>query len=426
MLPPLWTRLRSFLPAQLHRARLPRVRLGTIPLLFGLRLPYTLPPSALGTHIHLMGLSGAGKSKLLALFAAQLISQGHGCAVIDPHADLTQDILLVLLRQGYFRRPHAFEKLLYLEFGRTDRFVPFNILRSSSDPYQVARLLVEACTRAWPSLSGGAAPQFENLLLAATTVLIANQLPLTALTPLLTNAAYREQLLTRVADPLVTAFFRERYAPSHGTGLSESTLRRAFLLSYPPPLRFSLGQRENLLNFRGLMDRGISMLCNLGTVDAQTQRILGSLLTVGFETAALSRANQPPAFRRPYHLFVDEFAQFAAQSETALENVLALTRKYRLFLVLAHQTWSQLSTGLRGAVQNTTFLSFRLGAEDAQWAAERIGSITPYAVKYQTPCQRRCKNCQVRRPKVAVQLVDDGSGTAGERDALRAVRSARS
>ena len=39
-------------------------------------------------------------------------------------------------------------------------------------------------------------------------------------------------------------------------------------------------------------------------------------------------------------------------------------------------------------------------------------------------CQRRAKNCQVRRPKVAIRLVDyDASLTTEERDAPRSVRS---
>src|SRR5262249_40256862 len=51
---------------------------------------------------------------------------------------------------------------------------------------------------------------------------------------------------------------------------------------------------------------------HLGGLDAQTQRLLGCLLTVGFETAALSRADLPPWRRSAYHLIIDEFSQFSA------------------------------------------------------------------------------------------------------------------
>ncbi len=370
----------------------PQLRLGSIPLFASLpassflALPYSLSGTATATHLHVMGLTGMGKSKLLANIASQLILQGYPCAVIDPHADLAEDVLRLLLERGFFRRPDAMQRVRYVDFAYPTRFVPFNVLKAPYSTYEIARNLVEACTRAWPSLAGGAAPQLENLLLAGATVLIENSLPLTALTPLLTDQRYREQLLRQVHDPQVLDFFRHRYDGKGGGGghLNESTLRRAFLLTYPPPLRYSLGQRENSLDFRALMDSRTSLICSLGGLDAQTQRILGCLLTVGFETAALSRADLPPAQRSRYHLILDEFSQFSAQSGVALERVLALTRKYGLFLTLAHQTWSQVDEQLQGALQNTTFITFRLGQDDVAWGARRVAPFDPYHIKYWT------------------------------------------
>jgi len=369
----------------------PQLRLGSVPLFpflpasSFLALPYSLSGKITATHMHVMGLTGMGKSKLLASIASQLILQGYPCAVIDPHADLAEDVLRLLLEHGFFRRPGAMQRVRYVDFAHPTRFIPFNVLKAPYSTYEIARNLVEATTRAWPTLAGGAAPQLENLLLAGATVLIENELPLTALTPLLTDQRYRQQLLRRVHDPQVLDFFRNRYESKSGSGhLSESTLRRAFLLTYPPPLRYSLGQQENSLDFRALMDSRTSLICSLGGVDAQTQRLLGCLITVGFETAALSRADLPPQQRSHYHLILDEFSQFSAQSGVALERVLALTRKYGLFLTLAHQTWSQVDEQLQGALQNTTFVAFRLGQEDVAWGARRVAPFDPYKIKYWT------------------------------------------
>jgi len=104
---------------------------------------------------------------------------------------------------------------------------------------------------------------------------------------------------------------------------------------------------------------------------------------VGFETAALSRADIPESQRLPYHLVMDEFSMFSAQSEEALARVLSLARKYRLYLTLAHQTWSQLSERLQGALQNSTPIYFRLGFDDATWAAPRLFAHDPYKVKHE-------------------------------------------
>ena len=113
--------------------------------------------------------------------------------------------------------------------------------------------------------------------------------------------------------------------------------------------------------------------------------ILGCLLTVAAEQGALSRASRPPAERRTtHHLFIDEFSEFSAQSEEALARMLSLTRKYGLFLVMAHQTWSQASGRLEGALQNVGLeVAFRLGSFDAEHAARVFGQVDLLTVKHQ-------------------------------------------
>jgi hypothetical protein len=359
----------------------PRLQIGTVNYWF-LRFPFVLPAQNIHTHKHVMGLTGTGKSKLLAHLAASLLLQGIPIGVIDPHTDLTQDILGLLIERGYFNRDDAFKKLLYIDCTRADRFLPFNVLDQPYDPYSIARNLVEVCFRVWPSLSEGNAPLFETIMLACLPVLVANHLPLTALEPLLTNKAYREQLLCRCDDPRIISFFRNRVDQWKQTSLHlESTLNRATLLTYPP-LIFMLGQEQNILNFPKLLSTGTSVICNLGGLDEQTQKILGCLLTVGFEQAALSRATMAEEKRTPYHLIFDEFTMFATQKEETLTRILTLCRKYKVFLTLAHQDWSQVGSSLKGAMQNTLPIFFRLGYDDAKWAAPWIGEFDPYQVKH--------------------------------------------
>ena len=165
--------------------------------------------------------------------------------------------------------------------------------------------------------------------------------------------------------------------------MRESTLNRVALLTFSPALRYSLGQSQNVLDFRRLLDEGVSVVFNLGGLDEETQRFLGCLLTVGFEVAALSRADLPEERRRQYHLILDEFSMFSAQSEEALARVLSLARKYGLYLTLAHQTWSQISHRLQGALQNTVSIAFKLGRSDAEWAAPRFGRFEAQQIKHQ-------------------------------------------
>ena len=228
-------------------------------------------------------------------------------------------------------------------------------------------------------------------MLASVFVLAQHGLALTQLPQLLTDKPYREQLLKTVTDRQVIEFFHRRFDRwGRETPLMiESTLRRVFLLTFSPALRYTLGQQDNTLNFRRLMDEGVSVIFNLGGLDEEVQRFLGCLLTVGFEVAALSRADVPEAQRRPYQLILDEFSMFSAQSEQALARVLSLARKYGLFLTMSHQTWSQVSQRLAGALQNTVDIAFRLGRDDAERTAPLFAHFDPYRVKHEVEDQNQ-------------------------------------
>ncbi|MGH2530903.1 MAG: hypothetical protein ACRDJW_01230 [Thermomicrobiales bacterium] len=130
------------------------------------------------------------------------------------------------------------------------------------------------------------------------------------------------------------------------------------------------------------MDRGISLVVNLSRLDEQTQKLLGAFICHGFEVAALARAAVPEERRTPYELIMDEFVMFSSRTGEGLARILSLTRKYGLTLTLAHQTISQLSPRLLGALQNTIPIAFRLGRDDAEWAARRFGRFDPTQIKH--------------------------------------------
>jgi hypothetical protein len=346
------------------------------------RLPVTLRAKHLQSHMRVLGISGQGKSKTLAHLAATLIRAGVGCAVIDPHASLVLDILSLLYDAGYFRRPDAFEKLLYIDFSRKDRFVPFNVLTQPYADEEVARHVVEACMRVWTALAEGAAPRLENTLLATVPVLRANNLPLPAATRLLTDQEYREALLRGCTDPTLADFFHnrfDRWGRDQAT-MVDPVLTRIFLFSYTSALRYSLGQTENLLQFPLLMERGVSLLCNLHGLDEETQKLLGCLLTVGLENAALNR--DPTRPHAEYHLIIDEFASFCTPKGEVFSKLLSQARKFQVFLLVSHQTNSQLPEGLLQAIGNmTTEIFFRLSHDDAIYEAPRLFEHDPYRVK---------------------------------------------
>lgn len=367
----------------------PRIPLGTYWNWFIPRTLY-LPLTAARTHMHVLGKTGSGKSYFLASLFLSLYHAGQPVTLIDPHGDLAQLVLAHLVVQGKLHTPQQRERLIYLDVPAAtaeNRFLPFNFLAQPYDDHAMAEHVAETARRAWPELAQGA-PTFENILKHSVVALREAGLPLTRLSDLLTDTAYRHHLLeTRIRDPQVIRFFRLRMDQwgREAPLMKESTLNRADLLTLSPVLRYALGNERNVLDFRRLIDSGTSLIVNLAIASPDARRLFGCLLTVGMETAALSRANlrAATAARTPHILMLDEFSQFMAQSEESLTRMLSETRKYKLFCVMAHQNWSQASERLRGALQNVGMeVILKAGRPDAEHSARLFGTVDPDAIKH--------------------------------------------
>jgi hypothetical protein len=199
---------------------------------------------------------------------------------------------------------------------------------------------------------------------------------------------FRSHLLAQwdTADAAtITSYFTNVYAElrrSEQITYAGSVLRRAALLTDLPILRYSFSQPDNRLQFRKIMERGTSVIINLAVRELEASRLLGYLLTVGYEQAALSRANT--AERRSHHLIIDEFHNFATNSSQAFASMLSQTRKYGLYLGLAHQFWGQANQYLQEALQNTGIeVVFNVGRTDAEYTAKQLSRIDPLQVKHE-------------------------------------------
>jgi hypothetical protein len=119
------------------------------------------------------------------------------------------------------------------------------------------------------------------------------------------------------------------------------------------------------LHIRRIMDEGRVLLVNLakGHIGEDSSSLLGGLLVTTLGLAAFSRADTPPAKRRPFFVYVDEFQSFTT---LALANMLSELRKYRVGFTLAHQYLHQLQPEIRHAVLGNagSIVSFRVGLED--------------------------------------------------------------
>src|ERR1044071_5762464 len=55
--------------------------------------PFALGRAGRRQHVYILGQTGTGKSTLLKNLLIQDIAAGEGCALIDPHGDLAEELL---------------------------------------------------------------------------------------------------------------------------------------------------------------------------------------------------------------------------------------------------------------------------------------------------------------------------------------------
>lgn len=345
-----------------------------------------LPVEDFDTHMYVVGKTKKGKSKFLEHIAFQLVTMGRGCGLMDPHSDLIDDLLAYLA--SYLGDKDLKQRVIYFEPGRDDCLVPFNVLNAPYEPYTIAQNIMEAFRRTWPE-SLGEAPRFTNIVLAALLVLIENRLTLVEMPRLLTDKDYRDELLTRVTNPEVIRFFEERYDRwgREQALMVESVLNKVGAFVINPRLRLILGQKENGLRFREIMDGQKVLLCDLGRVDGETRRLLGSLIVTGLEQAAFARKNLSRSQRKPFFFLIDEFQDYCANegSVQTLARILSECRKFGLHLGLAHQTLSQLGEGrLQGALENAQIkVIFGTGRQTARALVEELFLTNPEEIKHE-------------------------------------------
>ncbi|MCH7878321.1 MAG: type IV secretion system DNA-binding domain-containing protein [candidate division Zixibacteria bacterium] len=344
-------------------------------------------------HSYVVGLTGRGKSKFLQNCLVQDILAGRGCAIIDPHGDLAKDVLRSLISAGYFQDKHAIENVIYVAPRRRDFILPFNVLKrpdKDTETYEVAQRVIAAFMRTWAKTLAEP-PRFQQIMRSSLATLIESGDTLCSLYRLLTDDDFREEKLSSITDLKVAAdcqaFFYNEFEQwgRERAHMIASTTNKVSALTDNPSIFYMLGQSENRLDIRKIMDAGKVLLVDLGDCDHETKRLFGTLIVTGFEHAALSRARAPVESRRPYYLYIDEFQDFACHPGAAetFSQMLSQVRKFGLHMILANQSIAQLTPGLQTALGNAqTILSFRISRADAEALARVLGQVNPQFIKH--------------------------------------------
>ena len=363
--------LKDFLPLLLPFSRKDYIVLGNVSP-FMLHLPYKIHTNDRYDHMHIIGTTGKGKSKLLEHMIYQDAIFGRGVALIDPHGNLADDVLSYLGNSGFFNNPENIKRLVYINPSRQDYSPGINLLelQKGEDPAEHANDIIEVFKRSWELEN---APVFEDVMFNSMMVLMENNLSIIELPRLITDKLYRDILLAKTEDPAVYQFFKNRFdkwPKSEQAIRVESTLNKISRITGSVRIRNIFGQLKSTINFRDIMDESKILIVDLSYLSELSAKLFGGFITTLIQQAAMARRTQKDFFE-----YLDEFQLFVSTEggSKTFSRTLAEARKRHLYLVLAHQQLSQLDERMRGALGNVgTLVCFGLDRSDAELQAKRI------------------------------------------------------
>jgi len=316
------------------------------------------------SHVYIIGKTGTGKSTLIETMALQDLEHGRGVALVDPHGDLVERIVA---RLPVWRRADV------IYFNVPDPKQPFgyNPLRPVQKDYipLAASGMMEVFKKMWPEAWG---VRMEHILRNVLMALLEQpHATMHDILRVLSDRKFREQVAKRLKNETVRTFLLKEYERfsfgyrADGTAPIQNKVG-AFLAD--PLLNRILTAPGIDLHIREIMDKGQVLLVNLakGRIGEDSSSLLGGLLVTTLGLVAFSRADMPPAERRDFFVYIDEFQSFTT---LAMANMFSELRKYRVGFTVAHQYLHQLEQDVRHAVLGNvgTVISFRVGVEDAPY-----------------------------------------------------------
>lgn len=295
-----------------------------------------------GTHMHVIGASGSGKTKFLESLIRDLIYTEHGFAVVDWHGKLYHDILNYL---AY----HWTEREIYLLDPAGGQFItPYNpFVRPAQNVSGMAQRFVDAITKSWGADNTNATPRLARVanVLFQFAIVAGETLPNAEL---LLRFDERKKVIRYAKEKLSAPIFQsvqetleemEGKSETRWDDFVQSTNNRLARFVNDHLMRRFIAFKDGNIDIRGIMERDAILLVNLARTEAmpdeEPARVFGSLLLADFFHAAMLR----PDTEQRFVLFLDEFQNYiTADSPKILDQV----RKGGLDLVLAHQRLGQL------------------------------------------------------------------------------------
>ena len=320
-------------------------------------------------HTYVIGATGMGKSVFLKNVAYQDMLDGRGFAFIDPHGDVTEELLSMV-------PPDRIDDVIYFDPGDLENPIGMNMFECQSED-QKDFIVQEGINMLYslydPGHTGIFGPRGEQMFRNAAILLMSDPEGATFIDipKCFIDPEFVKSKLKYVTDKNVYDYWTKEFPASQKSNDAGEVVTW-FNSKWSPfianrMMKCVLGQIKSGFNIRDVMDNQKILLVNLskGKLGELNSKLLGMIFVMKFQAAAMSRVDTPENDRKDFCLFVDEFQNFATDS---FESILSEARKFRLNLFVANQFMTQLTDNIReGVLGNVgTIISGRIGVTDAE------------------------------------------------------------
>jgi hypothetical protein len=327
-------------------------------------------------HTHILGPCGSGKSTVLQNLILRDIYAGRSVLVIDPKADLVNDIIE--------RIPKHREDDVVIIDPSSENPVGFNPLafKNQQNPGLVADAVLSVFQEIFKE-NWGIRSQ-DHIAAALLTLVRTEGSSLLWLPTLLTDEGFRKKVTSKINDkiglePYWTGFEAMKDAERRKEIAPVLNKVRQFLLR--PGLRNILGQSHPKFNMNDLFtsQKIVLVPLNKGLIGSESAKLLGSLIVGLTWTLALGRAGVPEDKRKPVSVYIDELQDYISSISKDFTDALAMARGLGVGYTVAHQYRVQLPKEIQAGVDANcrNKICFGLEATDAKAMAAHAPELEP-------------------------------------------------
>jgi hypothetical protein len=290
-------------------------------------------------HFYVIGQTGTWKSSIMQVMARQDFTNGNGIAVIDPHGDLVKDLLPFIPRERA-------DDVIIFDPSDTQRPLGLNLLeaKDSEEKDLVAMDAMNIMIKLFGAEIFG--PRIQDYFRNGVLTLMDHPQgwAITDIVRLFTDNEFQKGYINHVKNPIVKAWWTNTYASMWDREKAEiipyfAAKFGGFITN--SMIRNIIWQTKSSFDVFDIMQSKKILMVNLSKwiLWDLNSELLGLILVSKIQMAAMRRQNIEKDQRSDFFMYIDEFQNYITP---AIESILSEARKYRLWMVLAHQYLGQL------------------------------------------------------------------------------------